>query len=706
MIARPPHPCSGTLVIACMALLADPAPAQAPLPCGSARHRELAIQRDPRIPQHEARLEQFTRDFLSDLAQYRDGDTMVYVIPMVFHVLHDEGPENISDEQILDAVAVLNRDLRKLNADTALLVWGFDTLATDARVEFRLATIDNTGQCTNGIQRIRTVETHVGDDGSKLYPWAVSRYLNVWTAADMQDGVAGYAYYPSAVNGLLALADGVMIRHDYVGRIGTSSETNSRALTHEVGHWLNLQHTWGSTNVPGVSCGDDLVEDTPVTQGSTTCDLNLMECDSGVHENVQNYMDYSFCPAMFTHGQGDRMHAALNSPDGHRSQFWSAANQAQTGIDGITNMACAPRADLYAEDRWICAGSSTSFRDNSQGATPTSWLWEFQDGDPATSVDSHPTVTFNTPGKKTVTLTVSNAQGSTTRVVQDALLVAPGWPETGSWSADLEPLDALDNWIVNNIEGNPSKWARITGVGHGGTGVVGLNAYDQYGPNDLIIDDGANDIDELITPTMDLEYGSGLALDFWYASATRATDLGLITDKLEVLISTDCGRTWAPRATIEGLDLLNNGASASPYLTSPGTVWTQRSVPIPDAFATANVRIMFRFISSAFANNLYLDDIQITGNVGLDEAAGGHALFITPNPANGVFTVHPTTDLGNATLRLLVEDARGRDMLDRTIPPHSGGIDLDARTLGMSPGLYVVRLLSTHGSAVGRLAIE
>ncbi|MGZ6540325.1 MAG: hypothetical protein ACXVEB_18250, partial [Bacteroidia bacterium] len=48
----------------------------------------------------------------------------VYIIPIVFHVIHTNGAENISDAQIQDEVAILNRDYRKLNADTSLIVAG------------------------------------------------------------------------------------------------------------------------------------------------------------------------------------------------------------------------------------------------------------------------------------------------------------------------------------------------------------------------------------------------------------------------------------------------------------------------------------------------------------------------------------------------------------------------------------------------------
>ena len=46
----------------------------------------------------------------------RGGET-TYVIPVVFHIIHDNGPENISDAQVQDAIRILNDDLNRLNAD-------------------------------------------------------------------------------------------------------------------------------------------------------------------------------------------------------------------------------------------------------------------------------------------------------------------------------------------------------------------------------------------------------------------------------------------------------------------------------------------------------------------------------------------------------------------------------------------------------------
>src|SRR5690606_4271114 len=111
------------------------------------------------------------------------------------------------------------------------------------------------------------------------------KYLNVWISRNM-DGAAGYAYYPDATAGFLQIFDGIMQLANYTGSIGISNVNNSRTLTHEIGHYLNLAHPWGSTNEPGLVCGDDGVEDTPITRGWNFCPAPAASavCDPDIRE--------------------------------------------------------------------------------------------------------------------------------------------------------------------------------------------------------------------------------------------------------------------------------------------------------------------------------------------------------------------------------------------------------------------------------------
>ncbi|MBK7855670.1 MAG: hypothetical protein IPJ79_12925 [Bacteroidetes bacterium] len=84
-----------------------------------------------------------------------------------------------------------------MNADTASIVPAFQGIAADCEIEFRLARLDPNGNCTNGIDRIKSIKTYDADDASKLNPWPSDEYLNIWTVSNFgtsHANAAAYAY--------------------------------------------------------------------------------------------------------------------------------------------------------------------------------------------------------------------------------------------------------------------------------------------------------------------------------------------------------------------------------------------------------------------------------------------------------------------------------------------------------------------------------
>ena len=57
----------------------------------------------------------------------------VLIIPVVFHIIHFNGPENISNAQIHDAVDVLNTNMRALNDNIGDVIPEFEDLVADTR---------------------------------------------------------------------------------------------------------------------------------------------------------------------------------------------------------------------------------------------------------------------------------------------------------------------------------------------------------------------------------------------------------------------------------------------------------------------------------------------------------------------------------------------------------------------------------------------
>ncbi len=259
-----------------------------------------------------------------------------YIIPVVFHILHENGPENIADSQVYDAMRILNNDFNKRNADTAAVIPPFDSLIADVGIQFQLAGLDPNGNPTTGIDRIQTTYTDSGGFVSMINQWNPHNYLNIWTIRQSLDSLFEPVFPATADS--FPNEDGVEILNSYVGSIGTSSVITSRTLTHLLGHYLNLLHTWGFGTV-GISCGDDSIQDTPITKGWDYCpaEADAAVCDTAIVENYQNFMEFSQCRCMFTPDQKARMLNALNSPVAHRDSLFMLSNRVHTGVTtGIT----------------------------------------------------------------------------------------------------------------------------------------------------------------------------------------------------------------------------------------------------------------------------------------------------------------------------------------------------------------------------------
>lgn len=626
----------------------------------------------------------------------RSTSPPTYIIPVVFHIVHNYGFENIADAQVMDAMNILNRDFRKLNGDTAQIISPFDTLAADAEIEFRLAQLDPNGNCTNGIERIASMETYVGDDGSKLNAWPRDRYLNVWVVRQTFPGVAGYSYFPAMVDPVsMAHLDGIVMLHDFIGSIGTASVTTSRFFTHEVGHWLGLQHPWGPGS-PGITCGDDGIADTPVTMGFTSCSnlSNSDICNPGTPENVQNYMENSYCQRMFTSGQRNFMHAALNSTISQRSNLWTNGNLSATGVFSSA-VVCTPHTDFKANRRMLCEGASVTFTDLSWGSSATAWQWTLSGPATLTSTQQNPLFAMNTAGVYDVTLIAGNSAGADTITRAGYLLVSGDTATFSSlYSESFEVPGTIMymGYIANDQYGNGTIFTQSDSVGHTGTGSAVLNNSEGclYG-----------DKDDLITPSYHLSYNTGMQLQFVYAYAAKDT-AGTSAQTLKLYSSIDCGSTWTARWTRTGTAL----ETASPVLNGPfvpaGTMdWDTITVNLPSSLAQDNVRFKFEFTSpdDNMAKELYIDEINILAtNVGVNEQTSSSSFEVYPNPGNGnsvlAYSLSGTEDVSYA-----VYDVSGRLISSVDLGQQSAGYySLPLSAVALAPGTYMIRV--TTGEAV------
>ena len=307
----------------------------------------------------------------SVLSQLKDKKIMLappYTVPVVVHVVHNNGAENISDAQIQSQISVLNEDFRRITSSRG------EGAGVDTQIEFCLATLDPSGNPTTGINRVVSstytdLNINTEDGGLKsLIHWDENSYLNIYvvqricTGSGTGCGILGYAYFTNA-----GAIDGVVCGYNYFGTadlddgsfVLSAPYNLGRTMTHEVGHWVNLYHTFqgGCTNNDCDVDGDRVCDTPPVNPENYGCPTGTNSCSTDDNDlsfsfpdrddYIDNYMDYTddACMSRYTQGQADRSIAALIS---NNPNIFSNANLTATGcqstleanfisFDGIQN---------------------------------------------------------------------------------------------------------------------------------------------------------------------------------------------------------------------------------------------------------------------------------------------------------------------------------------------------------------------------------
>lgn len=656
--------------------------------CGTDQRIDAEIEKDPSIKQV---LYNGLYQAANTRSDFAEGNRATLQIPVVVHILHDNGLGNISDAQINDALFILNQDYNRLNPDTAqtrdVPLAPFKQYAASMDVEFKLAKFDPQGNCTNGILRVNApVQTYNASDDCKFTAnggsdaWPRDSYFNIWVVNNIESGGAGitlgYAQFP-----YFGSADtyGIVIRHDSFGTIGTAQGTDGRTLTHEVGHCFGLPHIfdegWGN---PGCSSTNDCANsgdmscDTPPQDAANwSCNSTWNSCNEipvndtygiDVYDQIENYMSYNACQNMFSMDQANIMSNNLATVQ-FLMDLVSGSNITATGVNE-PDVLC--KADFAASQTEICPGTTVTFSDYTYHG-PTGWTWNISPGTEGVdyiyvggtdATSQNPEVQFINGGYYDVSLTATDGITSDSEIKTSYIQVLPTAntiPFIERFE-DYSSLSATEQWTVFN-PGNNNTFEIFTGFGHTGNQCIGINNFAESGSN----------TDEVIAAPVDLSVldtslNEIVTMSFRYAYRKKnsADD-----EWLKVFISQDCGASWAQRKTIHGT-LLSSLVETSSWQPAGQEDWTTvHMTNITAAYFVDNFLYKFEFEGSG-GNNFYLDDINIYKGAPSDNIVGGISgdetiadFGVYPNPTDDQLTVR--FSLGVASdMEIVVRDITGK----------------------------------------------
>jgi PKD repeat protein/predicted Zn-dependent protease len=596
--------------------------------CGTDEMYKRYIQDHPEVLEYQRQADELANK--PQFAAMAPQGTII-IIPVVFHVIHINGAENISESIIQDQIKRMNLDFNKKNADTSLVRSQFKSLIANLNIEFRLARIDPYGKCTNGITRYYSDLTVNANNNIKSLPgqrWDSKKYLNVWVVSSIDAGIStegtvlGYAYFPfQASSG----NDGIVVRADHVG-------FDYRVITHELGHYFGLYHTFqDGCQSDCANKGDEICDTPPVADMNFGCNLTTNSCHVESPDQLdmlENYMDYTDCTYMFTNGQRDRMINLCFVNPGYRIQLASESNLKAAGVFDTNNISCKVVADFDSDFGIICQGNSVEFINKSFISSTVQYFWTFTGGYPPVSFVKNPSVEYTAPGKYDVKLLVKNSLGQDSILKQKFITVYPtnGYPTP--MLEDFELATFTNNyWIVDDPV-NTIGWTRTGKAAFTGGSCFYVNNFSNTQTDKEYT---------FITPPIDFTGVSSPLLTFRHSFAKKSDGN---TDKLTVHASEDCGQTWSLRYQRLPYKLMTTSILYSnEFIPTNTTLWYTNEVDLSYFSNKPNVLIRFTFKSGG-GNNVYLDDLNIGTLTSIQSKRPGQdKVHIYPNPASNVVYV-------------------------------------------------------------------
>lgn len=641
--------------------------------------------------------EQIIQGALPNSLLNKTASSSVKRIPVVVHIIHNGGTENISDAQVQSQIDVLNEDFRKIIGTN-----GYGN-GVDTEIEFCLAKKTPDGKCTNGIVRIQSNlsnhQTYQRSMLKQLSYWDNTRYLNMYVVKSINggSGILGYASFPAGPPD----EDGIVVRHNYFGKIGTatSASANGRTTTHEIGHWFGLYHTFnGGCGVDTCADGDYVCDTPPAANPNFGCPI-INSCSNdipNVNDQIENYLDYSddVCKNIFTMGQKLRMHATLNSI---RTLIWDNNNLLFTGCDsGYVSTPCNVISDFTVNSQNICINNQVLFTNKTLNGA-TSYQWYFSGGTPSVSAIANPTVTYNSLGTFPVKLVAYGNLGSDSiEFVNYITVTTPPIGQSLPYFEGFETSTFPPNGItIDNSDGGITWERDSTAIKYSGIGSAKINN---------LVNTNYGQSDALVLPSLNFSTFTGTPyLFFKWAYAKSDPNY---SDELIVLASKDCGVNWSQVFYRTGANLVTGTVQTTPYIPDSATVWKTANINLNTYATYSNVLIKIVNVTDG-GNNLYIDHINLGSSVtGIEDISNTLSSFvIAPNPSAGFINLYYYLSESDNVI-INITDMLGKSVYNDGLKNKQLGNNNEVLKLDLPNGLYNVAIKTKQGGLNRKLIIS
>lgn len=325
----------------------------------------------------------------------------------------------------------------------------------------------------------------------------------------------------------------------------------------------------------------------------------------------------------------------FKNTSGYGSRIW---------IDNLTfifDSKAAPYSEFMIESKRLCSDLPIRFTDKSVGE-PTSWTWTFPGGVPSTSIDKNPSVVYSNPGSYDVTLVTSNSYGTGTKMLKEKVIVIKeknNIPFTENF-ADVFPIK---DWEIVNPDNDAITWEKRSDVGKGDLSCLIINNADN--PN--------GKIDELILKSFDFSTSATpyLHFDLAYTQYLNALDPTPAPDKIDILVSLDCGLSWTSVYSKNQLQLqtvspaiqddpaTKTSNETNDWIPTKDSDWRTENVDLGVAKNQSSVLLKIKN-TSGYGTRIWFDNLKINNSPILAVVKEENILTgvkVYPNPSNGMF---------------------------------------------------------------------